>query len=180
MSRPCVAVSPSVPGSTCRCNGTCTLAAHLRAALPYIPALHPIHARHLSSISGTSPEHFGLLTERPVSTLMPGRMPCSRRVSTNGLPSAPDWYSVSSNMMHPEMYCPSPGAVYNSSRQSRRLVSVFSTPAHAWTLEGRADAMADASFDGDWIMVSLICIMKGGWDLTDGVQALPCGHVRLI
>ena len=53
---------------------------------------------------------------------------CALSVSTNCTPSLPFWYSVSSNMMAPLMYCPSPGAVYSSWRHARRLSSVFSTP----------------------------------------------------
>ncbi len=48
---------------------------------------------------------------RPASTLMPGTIPALLSTSTKGLPAAVDWYSVSSNMMHPEMASLRPGAV---------------------------------------------------------------------
>ncbi len=60
---------------------------------------------------------------------MPATIPALLSTSTNGFPAAVDWYSVSSNMMQPEMASLRPGAVYSSSRQSRRLVSVFSASA---------------------------------------------------
>jgi len=42
---------------------------------------------------------------RPVSTLIPGRIPCCFNTSTNGTPARDDWNNVSSNMMVPLMYC---------------------------------------------------------------------------
>ena len=41
----------------------------------------------------------------PVSTLMPGIIPCLFKTSTNGSPEREDWKSVSSNMIAPLIYC---------------------------------------------------------------------------
>ena len=62
---------------------------------------------------------------------MPGTMPPSTKQSTMRLPSVVFWYSVSSNMMAPEMYSPRPGVVHSSCRYACRFTSLFSSPIDA-------------------------------------------------
>ncbi len=94
-----------------------------------------------------------------MSTLMPGMMPWPLSTSTNWVPSAARWKRVSSKRMDPEMYWPSPGAEYSSSRHARRLSSVFSTPTVARRLPVVALDSSEARLF--FFFFFLVCVWVG-------------------
>ena len=65
----------------------------------------------------------------PVSTLMPGTMPCLESTWTSGVPSERSCRMVSSCMMTPLMKSATPGVVKSISRYARRLWAVEAIPS---------------------------------------------------
>ena len=97
-------------------------------------------------------------TTRPLSTLIPGRIPLDSKSSQKFLPSVVDWLTVSSKRITPLMYYSRSGVVKRSSLYALLLVSLFSTLIF-WNLYPIVPVLSSAAkitFPGVAILLALV------------------------